>query len=123
MRYSLSKSGLRRAHLVSCGIILFALASGSLAGSPPVQPGAPLITVEREPISPIPNAPPADPRKLALGALLFNDPRLSADNSRSCQSCHDISTNGASARRFDPALNGAPIHPNTPTVFNSALSF
>ncbi len=34
----------------------------------------------------------------------------------SCQSCHDISTNGATGSRFDQTPDGAPLHPNTPTV-------
>ena len=57
---------------------------------------------------------------MALGDRLFHDPRLSGDNSRSCNSCHDISTNDASA-----SPNSAPdgVRLNIPTVFNSVLSF
>ncbi|KJC38952.1 cytochrome C peroxidase [Bradyrhizobium sp. LTSP857] len=69
-------------------------------------------------------APPAiDPLKVKLGERLFNDTRLSGDNSRSCSSCHDIGTNGASTRRHDVGLDGAELPLNTLTVFNSALSF
>lgn len=57
---------------------------------------------------------------MALGERLFHDPRLSHDNSRSCNSCHDLSTNGASA-----SLNSPPdaFQLNIPTVFNAALNF
>ena len=59
---------------------------------------------------------------MALGDRLFHDVRLSHDNTRSCNSCHDTSTNGASA------INGASASPNAvalniPTVFNAALNF
>jgi cytochrome c peroxidase len=74
-----------------------------------------------EPITPIPEPPPIDPRKVKLGA--FGDPRLSHDNSRSCLSCHDVSTNGASTKRQDVGLDEASLPLNTLTVFNATLSF
>jgi cytochrome c peroxidase len=54
---------------------------------------------------------------VALGDRLFHDPRLSHDNTLSCNSCHDLATNGAEA--------GTPKPPNvnTPTVFNAALNW
>ena len=76
-----------------------------------------------EPITPIPPAPNADPRKLSLGRRLFNDPRLSHDGSRACATCHDVSTNGADANERDTAMDGSPYQFNTSTVFNAALSF
>ena len=76
-----------------------------------------------EPITPMPPAPALDPRKVTLGERLFGDLRLSRDNSRSCLSCHDISTNGASTRRHDVDLNGAELPLNTLTVFNATHNF
>jgi cytochrome c peroxidase len=84
-------------------------------------------TLERragqEPITPIPAAPPQDPRRLALGERMFSDPRLSRDNTRSCSSCHDTRTNGASANAHDLTPDGGPLALNTLTVFNTALNF
>jgi cytochrome c peroxidase len=74
-------------------------------------------------MAPIPPAPVGDPLKLALGERLFADPRLSADGSRACTSCHDIRTNGADANRHDEAPDGSAIPFNTSTVFNASLSF
>ena len=71
----------------------------------------------------MPLPPVADPLKLALGERLFADPRLSRDGSRSCSSCHDVSTNGASGNRHNMALDGSKLQFNTSTVFNAALSF
>jgi cytochrome c peroxidase len=76
-----------------------------------------------EPVTPIAEPPMTDPRKTALGERLFRDPRLSRDNSRSCSSCHDLQSNGASANVRDKALDGLDLALNTSTVFNAALSF
>ena len=51
------------------------------------------------------------------------DPRLSGSRTRSCASCHDISTNGASKSIQDTALDGTVLPLNTSTVFNATLSF
>ena len=76
-----------------------------------------------EPITPIPAAPVLDPLKVELGGKLFSDRRLSHDNSRSCQYCHDITTNGASQKQHDVGIDGKELPLNTLTVFNSTLSF
>ena len=78
--------------------------------------------LDQEPIRPIPPPPAADPLKLALGERLFTDPRLSANGTLTCASCHDIHTNGASGNQRKAAPDGSkPI--DTLTVFNAALSF
>lgn len=76
-----------------------------------------------EPITPIPAAPPADPVRVALGERLFADPRLARNNARSCQSCHDLHTNGAAGKQAATALDGAPLPYDTLTIFNSALNY
>jgi cytochrome c peroxidase len=76
-----------------------------------------------EPITPIPAMPAQDPRRLALGERLFSDPRLSHDETRSCSSCHDTRTNGASPHAHDLTPEGQPVALNTPTVFNASLNF
>jgi cytochrome c peroxidase len=80
-------------------------------------------TLAVEPITAIPEPPAADPLKVALGERLFGDPRLSRGNTRKCSSCHDLTTNGASRNAQDTALDGSVLSLNTPTMFNSALSF
>lgn len=76
-----------------------------------------------DPITPIPKAPITDRFKVELGRRLFEDPRLSKDNSRSCLSCHDLKNNGATNAAHDPGLDGENLQLNTPTVFNSALNY
>src|ERR1700733_8930982 len=85
-------------------VAIGALALGGLQLVPvPSQPlGQPLQSNDipaEEPIPPIPTPPAIDPRKIKLGARLFDNVRLSFDNSRSCSSCHDLDTNGASKNK------------------------
>jgi cytochrome c peroxidase len=75
-----------------------------------------------EPIRPIPAPPTQDQRRLTLGEHLFKDRRLSHSSTRSCLSCHDLGTNGASANPRDLTPRGEPLALNTLTVFNAALS-
>lgn len=101
-------------------VLTFCVAGPSIAQFPAPQPRA-----DQEPITPIPPPPVQDPRQVALGERLFHDPRLSHNNALSCNSCHDLSTNGATPP------NGASASPNSapdallniPTVFNAALNF
>jgi cytochrome c peroxidase len=79
--------------------------------------------VSEEPIAPVPEPRPIDASKVRLGERLFGDPRLSRGNSRSCSSCHDLNTNGASRGSNDKGIDGSSLPLNTPTVFNAALSF
>jgi cytochrome c peroxidase len=76
-----------------------------------------------EPITPISSPAALDPRRVALGERLFQDRRLSHDNTHSCGSCHDTRTNGASANARDLATDGRLLPFNTPTIFNAALNF
>ena len=77
-----------------------------------------------EPIQPIPFSFNLDPSKVALGEKLFHDPRLSADNTISCATCHSLQTGGG-ADQQSPSLGigAVPGNVNTPTVFNSGLNF
>ena len=95
-------------------IVLLCTLGPSLAQTPPH------FRPDQEPITPVPPAPIQNPRQVALGDRLFHDPRLSHDNTLSCNSCHDVSTNGASAGRPKSRLDTEP-ELNTPTVFNAAF--
>src|SRR5262245_16901262 len=96
-------------------LLLLAVFCLSLAAAPsPTFPPS----VGSEPITPIPPPPAQDLRRIALGEQLFNDPRLSHDSERSCSSCHDLRTNGASANARDLTPDGRLTSFNTLTVFN-----
>jgi cytochrome c peroxidase len=105
--------------LASSLSILFSSAPAAVA--PPPSDTLQTQAVGEEPITPIPPPPAADPRRLALGERLFNDPRLSSAGNIACSSCHDLRTNGADDTEHREEAAGSKF--NTLTVFNSALSF
>ncbi|POA58231.1 MULTISPECIES: cytochrome-c peroxidase [unclassified Pseudomonas] len=76
-----------------------------------------------EPLKPLPPPPALDPQRVELGRRLFNDPRLSVDNSRSCASCHRLDLGGADAQHRSPGIKGQVTRVNAPSVFNAALNF
>ena len=102
---------------------LLALVCLNAGSSATAQSPTPQARATLEPITPIPAMPPQDPRRLVLGERLFSDPRLSHDDTRSCSSCHDIRTNGASGNAHDLTPTGRSFALNTPTVFNASLNF
>jgi cytochrome c peroxidase len=111
----------RRDALAICALIL-----GSLLLFPSQSLDQPLESndaVADEPITPVPEPPKLDPLKIKLGERLFGDPRLSHGNSRSCLSCHDLGTNGASTKSHDVGPDGSDLPLNTLTVFNAVLNF
>ncbi len=100
----------------------------AMRGATAQAPFAPLLPASAtaaavQPITPIPQPPAADPRKLALGESLFRDQRLSHGGSSSCASCHDVHTNGADDKRRITGQNGTKLPFTVLSVFNAGLSF
>lgn len=85
-------------------------------------PGQPPEVQERvlQPLTPVPGL---DPAKVALGRRLFNEPRLSKDDSTSCASCHDLAKGGTDRERFSTGVGGVMGDINSPTVFNAVYQF
>ncbi|MES2900851.1 MAG: cytochrome c peroxidase [Pseudomonadota bacterium] len=75
-----------------------------------------------EPIRPLPKDSGADPARAALGRVLFNDLRLSRDNTQSCASCHQAARGGADSKPLSAGPGGILTAFNTPTVYNSTLN-
>lgn len=110
--------------------VLAALLPKSLAPEQPVAVDSPVPDAAMadpphgaEPISPLPPAPLLAPAKVALGERLFNEPRLSRDDSLACAGCHDLSKGGTDRRRFSVGVDGQQGGINAPTVFNSGFNF
>lgn len=76
-----------------------------------------------EPLLPLEAFQNLDSRKVALGDLLYHDKRLSADNSISCASCHNLSSNGSDSRASSIGIGEAVGPIKAPTVYNSAYNF
>jgi cytochrome c peroxidase len=118
----LALSWARRASTAAAFLLLAIVPHAALAQAAPSTPDT-TIVLTQEPITPIPPPPAGDPLKLALGEELFRSRLLSHDQMHSCLSCHDVRNNGADGRQHSIGSDGSPLQFNTPTVFNSALSF
>lgn len=62
---------------------------------------------------------PATPAKVDLGKQLFEDARLSGDESLACASCHPREMGYAEAVPFSPGGDGKPMPRHTPTLLNA----
>ncbi|MES2042407.1 MAG: cytochrome-c peroxidase [Pseudomonadota bacterium] len=87
-----------------------------------------LMEDARSVFKPIPLNPPkldgnaATPEKLALGTMLYFDPRLSASHAISCASCHAIGLGGADNESTSIGHRWQRGGRNAPTVFNAAYN-
>ena len=90
----------------------------------PADPAAPWRAFFQRPAGPPPA--PADnattPDRVALGASLFADPRLSGSGRRSCASCHRPDRAFTDGRPKARALSGSNLRRNTPALWNLAWS-
>lgn len=77
----------------------------------------------KEPITPIPLDLKLDARKVALGRLLFHDPRLSHNDTISCAHCHNLANGGMDGLPRSVGISGKQGRVNTLTVFNSGFNF
>jgi cytochrome c peroxidase len=75
------------------------------------------------PIPPLPEPPPLDAAKVALGRRLFHDANLSSDRTISCATCHDLSAGGDDGLPVSIGVGGAAGERNSPTVLNSGFNF
>ncbi len=62
---------------------------------------------------------PVTPQKVALGKLLFFDPRLSKNQDVSCNSCHDIARYGVDGTAVSTGHRKQQGDRNAPTVYNA----
>lgn len=62
---------------------------------------------------------PQQEAKIELGKMLWFDPRLSLSGKVSCNTCHDLSTNGADTKPLSIGYAERKGTVNSPTVFNA----
>lgn len=70
---------------------------------------------------PIPKDNPQTPAKIELGKQLYFDPRISITGAVSCNSCHNLMSNGSDNRPVSVGAHGKLGDRNAPTVFNAAF--
>jgi cytochrome c peroxidase len=107
-----------------CSLALFA----ALALTMGVSAQDSLLTAAQARFKPIPTTPPAlpgnpaTPAKVALGTMLYFDPRLSASHAISCSSCHNIGLGGVDAQETSIGHGWQRGGRNAPTVFNAVFN-
>jgi cytochrome c peroxidase len=69
---------------------------------------------------PIPPDNPQTPQKIALGKLLYFDPRLSDDGTIACASCHNPALGWSNGLSFAFGVRGQTGTRSAPTVLNAA---
>ncbi len=81
------------------------------------------LAVQQEPLQPLAQPSAEDAPRVALGAKLFSDRRLSVDGTVACASCHVLAKGGQDGRRTSLGVHGASGKVNAPTVLNSGFNF
>jgi cytochrome c peroxidase len=103
--------------LLALGVIAKAQQAGKVWGIG-VLVSSSSAAAPQEPITPLPLSVDLDPERVALGERLFNDVRLSRDNTKSCAACHPLDQGGMDGRPRATSANDSQPARNTPTIFN-----
>ena len=81
----------------------------------------PLLWAQMPSHVPVPNDNPQTAAKVELGKKLYFDPRVSITGTISCNSCHNLMSNGTDNRPVSAGAHGKLGDRNAPTVFNAAF--
>ena len=77
------------------------------------------------PLPPLMGSPdnPVTATKVQLGRMLYYDPRLSANQKISCNTCHPLDAYGAESTKVSTGFKNQKGSRNAPTVYNAAGHF
>ena len=103
-------------------IAVFPLLSGSPALGQARAENPPTTLAPSEPVQVLTAPKDLDPWMVALGKRLFNDRRLSTNNTIACVSCHNLAHGGANRTAVSVGIDGHQGDLNAPTVFNASLN-
>lgn len=98
----------------------------ALQADPPAPKRAPLdaakllLAFKPAPRAKAVPAPEDSEARIALGRMLFFDPRLSKNHDISCNSCHGLDTFGVDNKPLSDGHRGQKGTRNSPTVYNAA---
>jgi cytochrome c peroxidase len=85
-------------------------------------PGVP-ERLRRAVVRPLPANVEVNPAKAALGEKLYNDKRLSGDDTITCATCHDLAKGGTDREKVSTGIRGQKGGINAPTTFNAVFQF
>ncbi|SFV52194.1 Cytochrome c551 peroxidase [hydrothermal vent metagenome] len=81
------------------------------------------LSIDAQPITPLKKIKNLNPNKIALGRRLFSDTILSADNTISCESCHQFNQGGDDNLKSSFGIHAQRGDINAPTIYNAAYNF
>lgn len=97
------------------GCLLMSFSASTLAGVQNTKINTSLVpTLEGD--------PKVDFQLARVGWHLFRDPKLSSNGKISCETCHNLSTNGAEQTQVSTGVHGVGTR-NSISVFNAALNY
>jgi cytochrome c peroxidase len=119
------------ARFVVGALVLAALAAACSKPAPPQAAAPPKPVVDRAQLqvfAPLPAAAPSaagapTEEMIALGRMLYYEPRLSRSQKISCNSCHDLAGYGVDGQPTSDGHKGQKGDRNAPTVMNAAAHF
>jgi cytochrome c peroxidase len=120
--FDVNFSGAALCLVVSIVLACVLMESSIPASETPYMPLERPAAEPQEPITPIPLSLALDPQRVALGERLFDDVRLSHDNTRACTMCHPLQRGGMDGQSHASVANGTDFLRNTPTIFNVGLN-
>ena len=106
------------------GVCLLMLGSVAVVGASDAE----LRTMAKEMFQPIPAVAPAlagndsSPAKLKLGHMLYFEPRLSASQLISCQTCHNVGLAGGDLQETSTGHGWQKGPRNAPTTYNAVFN-
>lgn len=109
---------------VFAALLLLALVAGGAAAQVPadLQQRAQAVFGTLPAVAESKDNPLTD-AKVTLGRMLYYDPRLSASNTISCNSCHQLDKYGVDGEPTSPGHKGERGDRNSPTTYNAAFHF
>lgn len=105
-----------------------ALVSALVMGAGCAKQETPIDQAQLKAFAPLPDTIPAKAggpleERIALGRMLYYEPRLSKNQKISCNSCHDLSGYGVDGEPTSEGHKGQRGDRNSPTVYNAAAHF
>lgn len=107
------------AKIPAASVLVASLLASTAVSIAVAAPNAPWPPLPAE--APAPAGNPTTPAKVELGKKLYFDPRVSADGTVSCNSCHNVMEGGDDDRAFSAGIRGQRGGRSAPTVWNSAF--
>ena len=116
----MGRCGLAGTSRVLASLALAAILGGAADRPAPLDAGHWRKAFARPDHTPVPPDNPATPDKVALGAKLFEDPRLSGSGDVACSTCHQADLSFSDGIDRHPGLDGQPLDRRTPPLWNLA---